>query len=61
MSTEHQQYSIDNQSQAIGLYATAHQMKVVGSYAPGLLERLVPESVFPPLRTTIATLREYRR
>jgi hypothetical protein len=29
MSTEHQQYSIDNQSEAINLYCREHQMKTV--------------------------------
>jgi DNA invertase Pin-like site-specific DNA recombinase len=33
MSTEHQQYSIDNQSAAIGLYAQQHQMQIVKTYA----------------------------
>ena len=33
MSTEHQQYSIDNQSDAISLYAREHQMLVVKTYA----------------------------
>ena len=33
MSTEHQQYSIDNQSAAIGLYAQQNQMQIVKTYA----------------------------
>ena len=33
MSTEHQQYSIDNQSQVISGYAKSHQMEVVRTYA----------------------------
>jgi DNA invertase Pin-like site-specific DNA recombinase len=33
MSTEHQQYSIDNQSAAIGLYARQHHMQIVKTYA----------------------------
>lgn len=33
MSTEHQQYSIDNQSQVISAYAKSHQMEVVRTYA----------------------------
>jgi len=33
MSTEHQQYSIDNQSAAIGLYAQQHHMQIVKTYA----------------------------
>jgi DNA invertase Pin-like site-specific DNA recombinase len=33
MSTEHQQYSIDNQSEAINSYAREHQMIVVKTYA----------------------------
>ena len=33
MSTEHQQYSIDNQSEAISLYAREHEMEVVKTYA----------------------------
>ena len=32
MSTEHQQYSIDNQSEAIKRYAEEHRMKVVRTY-----------------------------
>ena len=32
MSTEHQQYSIANQSTAISLYAAAHQLVIVKSY-----------------------------
>ena len=32
MSTEHQQYSIDNQAEAIGRYAKDHNMKIVKSY-----------------------------
>ena len=36
MSTEHQQYSIDNQSLAIGTYAKSHNMEIVRTYAdPG--------------------------
>jgi DNA invertase Pin-like site-specific DNA recombinase len=33
MSTEHQQYSMDNQSEAISTYARDHQMAVVQTYA----------------------------
>jgi len=33
MSTEHQQYSIDNQSDAISLYARMHRMEIVKTYA----------------------------
>ena len=33
MSTEHQQYSIDNRSEAFSLYAREHQMVVVQTYA----------------------------
>ena len=33
MSIDHQQYSIDNQSEAIGLYARTHQMEIVKTYA----------------------------
>jgi DNA invertase Pin-like site-specific DNA recombinase len=33
MSTEHQQYSIDNQSDAIGVYAKSHGMEIVRTYA----------------------------
>jgi predicted site-specific integrase-resolvase len=33
MSTEHQQYSIDNQSEAISLYARQHHMQIVKTYA----------------------------
>jgi DNA invertase Pin-like site-specific DNA recombinase len=33
MSTEHQQYSIDNQADAIGLYAREHNMEIVRTYA----------------------------
>src|SRR5579863_6148817 len=32
MSTEHQQYSIDNQSEAISRYAQEHQMELVRTY-----------------------------
>jgi DNA invertase Pin-like site-specific DNA recombinase len=32
MSTEHQQYSIDNQAEAIGRYAAEHNMRIVRSY-----------------------------
>jgi len=32
MSTEHQQYSIDNQSAAIAIYAAAHKIGIVRSY-----------------------------
>ncbi|MGV3570350.1 MAG: recombinase family protein [Ramlibacter sp.] len=36
MSTDHQRYSIDNQSALIGAYAATHQMRIVRSYAdPG--------------------------
>jgi DNA invertase Pin-like site-specific DNA recombinase len=36
MSTEHQQYSIDNQADAIRRYATAHNFEIVRTYAdPG--------------------------
>ena len=33
MSTEHQQYSIDNQSEAISLYARTHGMDIVKTYS----------------------------
>jgi DNA invertase Pin-like site-specific DNA recombinase len=33
MSTEHQQYSIDNQSEAISSYARTHRMEVVKTYS----------------------------
>jgi DNA invertase Pin-like site-specific DNA recombinase len=33
MSTEHQQYSIDNQSEAIGRYAREHNIEIVRTYA----------------------------
>ena len=33
MSTEHQQYSIDNQSSAITAYAKSHDMEVIRTYA----------------------------
>ena len=33
MSTEHPQYSIDNQAQAIAAYALVHQMEIVKTYA----------------------------
>jgi DNA invertase Pin-like site-specific DNA recombinase len=33
MSTEHQQYSTENQAQAIAEYATAHEMEIVRTYA----------------------------
>jgi DNA invertase Pin-like site-specific DNA recombinase len=33
MSAEHQQYSIDNQSEAISLYARTHRMEVVKTYS----------------------------
>src|ERR1051326_165392 len=32
MSTEHQQYSIDNQSEVIRAYARSHQMEIVRTY-----------------------------
>jgi DNA invertase Pin-like site-specific DNA recombinase len=32
MSTEHQQYSLDNQAEAIKLYARKHQMEIVRTY-----------------------------
>ena len=32
MSTDQQQYSIDNQAQAIQAYARAHQMEIVKTY-----------------------------
>jgi DNA invertase Pin-like site-specific DNA recombinase len=35
MSTEHQQYSIENQSAAIALYAAAHNLGVVRSFVDG--------------------------
>ena len=33
MSTEHQQYSLDNQSAAIGAYAAAHNFQIVETYS----------------------------
>ena len=33
MSTEHQQYSLDNQSAAIGAYAAAHDFQIVETYS----------------------------
>jgi DNA invertase Pin-like site-specific DNA recombinase len=33
MSTEHQQYSTENQSAAISQYAQAHRMEIVRSYS----------------------------
>src|SRR5947207_4050797 len=33
MSTEHQQYSMDNQSEAIKLYAQEHNMEIVRTYS----------------------------
>jgi hypothetical protein len=33
MNTEHQQYSIANQSAAIALYAAAHNIGIVRSFA----------------------------
>ena len=33
MSTEHQQYSLDNQSAAIGEYATTHGFDIVQTYS----------------------------
>src|SRR5438067_238869 len=33
MSTEHQQYSMDNQSEAINLYAQEHNMEIVRTYS----------------------------
>src|SRR3974390_3500337 len=35
MSTEHQQYSIANQSAAIALYAAAHNLGIVHSFVDG--------------------------
>lgn len=35
MSTEHQQYSLDNQRQAIQAYADSHNLSVVKTYADG--------------------------
>jgi DNA invertase Pin-like site-specific DNA recombinase len=35
MSTEHQQYSIANQSAAIALYAAAHNLGVVRAFVDG--------------------------
>jgi predicted site-specific integrase-resolvase len=33
MSTEYQQYSIDNQAEAIGSYALQHRLEIVRTYA----------------------------
>jgi DNA invertase Pin-like site-specific DNA recombinase len=52
MSTEHQQYSIDNQSQAINLYASANQMKIVRTYTDAGKSGLTAENR-PGLRQLI--------
>ena len=44
MSTEHQQYSIDNQSEAISLYARQHHMQIVKTYSLSVVGN-VPASV----------------
>ena len=50
MSTEHQQYSLDNQGIAIQSYAEAHHFQVVQTYTDGAKSaaitwpRLLPET-----------------
>jgi DNA invertase Pin-like site-specific DNA recombinase len=53
MSTEHQQYSIDNQSDAISAYAKTHNMEIVRTYADAGKSGLTIENR-PGLRQMIA-------
>lgn len=53
MSTEHQQYSIDNQSDAISAYAKSHNMEIVRTYADAGKSGLTIENR-PGLRQMIA-------
>ena len=53
MSTEHQQYSIDNQSDAISAYAKANNMEIVRTYADAGKSGLTIENR-PGLRQMIA-------
>jgi DNA invertase Pin-like site-specific DNA recombinase len=53
MSTEHQQYSIDNQSDTISAYAKSHNMEIVRTYADAGKSGLTIENR-PGLRQVIA-------
>ena len=53
MSTEHQQYSIDNQADAISLYAREHNMEIVRTYTDSGKSGLTIENR-PGLRQLIA-------